>query len=182
MVQCRHSGICCFGIKSRVALDRDKNGMLIMCTLIHARASTGGSQAQMPTIESRSMNGRGQVLWWWQIWLLSTSAFLNTRSYLPSPLEERSFLFYLSPPLSPSSFPLSLFSAQPSLQTHLSSSHLSLYTSLAHFPVFFFQESLVDYFHFQSTLSLTIPSFLFYSQWNSPFSNKTKLPRASHAA
>lgn len=59
----------------------------------------------MPTIESRSMNGRGQaeeqVLWWWQIWLLSTSAFLNTRSYLPTPLEERSFLFsfLLLPPL-----------------------------------------------------------------------------------
>lgn len=71
------------------------------------------------------------MLWWWQIWLLSTSAFLNTRSYLPSPLEERSFLFsfLLLCPL-----PLSLF---PSLQTHLSSSHLSLYTSLAHFPVFF---------------------------------------------
>lgn len=120
----------------------------------------------MPTIESRSMNGRGQaeeqVLWWWQIWLLSTSAFLNTRSYLASPLEERSLLFsiLLLPPLHPS---LPLISAQPSLLTHLSSSHLSLYTSLAHFPFFFFQESLVCYFHFHSTLLLTIPSFLFYS-------------------
>lgn len=34
------------------------------------------------------------MLWWRQIWLLSTSAFLNTGSYLPSPLEKRSFLFF----------------------------------------------------------------------------------------
>lgn len=41
------------------------------------------------------------MLWWWKIWLLSTSAFLNTRSYLPSPLEERSFLFSRPLPLIP---------------------------------------------------------------------------------
>lgn len=141
MVHCRHSGICCFGVKSRVALDRDKNGMLLACTLRHARAWTGRRRAQMPTKESRSMNGRGQaeeqVLRWWQIWLLSTSAFLNTRTYLPSPLEERSFLFSFLPlPSHPLS--CSLVPAQPSLRTHLSGSHLSLSTSLAHFPVFFF--------------------------------------------
>lgn len=46
------------------------------------------------------------MLWWRKIWLLSTSAFLSTRSYLPSPLEERSihfsFLLLCPFPLSPS--------------------------------------------------------------------------------
>lgn len=129
----RHRVSGCFGLRQKWYAN---NVHVDTC----ARASTGMRQAQMPTIESRSMNGRGQaeeqVLWWWQIWLLSTSAFLNTRSYLASPLEERSLLFsiLLLPPLHPS---LPLISAQPSLLTHLSSSHLSLYTSLAHFPFFF---------------------------------------------
>lgn len=47
----------------------------------------------------------------WEIVLLSTSAFLNTRSYLPSPPEERSFPFF---PFSPLRRPaLSLSSSHP---------------------------------------------------------------------
>lgn len=60
------------------------------------------------------------MLWWWQIWLLSTSAFLNTRSYLPSPLEERSFLFsfLLLRPL-PLSLALSFLPSLPSRLIYL---------------------------------------------------------------
>lgn len=36
------------------------------------------------------------MLCWWKIWLLSTSAFLNTHSYLPSPRKERSLVFSFS--------------------------------------------------------------------------------------
>lgn len=152
MVQCRRSGICCLSIESRVAVDRHKNGMLIMCTLTCARASTGRRQARVPTIESRSVNGRGgqaeeQVLWWRQIWLLSTSAFLNTRSYLPSPLEKRSFLFFfLLLPLPSLSFLPSL----PSRLIYLVPTSPFILHSLI-FQFFFFQESLVCYFHFHST-------------------------------
>lgn len=109
------------------------------------------------------------MLWWRQIWLLSTSAFLNTRSYLPSPLEKRSFLFFLSPPASP----LSLISAQPSLQTHLSRSHLSLYTSLTHFPVFFFPGVSGVLFSLSLHSSLSTP-FLFLLSMEQPIQQQNK--------
>lgn len=73
------------------------------------------------------------MLWWRKIWLLSTSAFLNTHGYLPSSLEERSIHFSFSPP---APLPFSLSLPQLLLQTHLSSCHLSFYTSLSHFAVF----------------------------------------------
>lgn len=151
---------------------------------MRVRRQAGGNAHTIKSVNEWGEQAEEQVLWRWQIWLLSTSAFLNTRSYRPSSLEERSFLFsfLLLPP-----FPLSLalISAQPFLQAHLSSSHLSLYISLAHFPVFFPPRSLCCVIFTLTPLFASLsPSFLFfffYSQWNSPFSMKTKLLPASHA-
>lgn len=173
MVQCRRSGICCLSIESRVAVDRHKNGMLIMCMLTCARASTGRRQARVPTIESRSVNGRGgqaeeQVLWWRQIWLLSTSAFLNTRSYLPSPLEKRSFLFFFL------LLPLPSLSFLPSLPSRLiylvPTSPFILHSLIFQF---FFSRSLWCVI-FTFTPLLTIHSFLFLLSMEQPIQQQNK--------
>lgn len=106
-------------------------------------------------------------LCWWKIWLLSTSAFLNTHSYLPSPQEERSFLFSFLlciTVLSPSPhlcFPLLL---QPFLPSHLSTPLLSFYI----LPPFIFSSILPFKKNKKillphSTLLLAIPSFLLCS-------------------
>lgn len=90
--------------------------------------------------------------------------------------------FFFSP-ASPSSFPLSLISAPAfSRLIYLVPTSPFIVHSLIFQFFFFFQESLVCFFPFHSTFLLAIPSFLFHSRWNSPFSNKTKLPRASHAS
>lgn len=144
------------------------------CACIHRQEASANAHNRKSVSEWEGGQAEEQVLWWRQIWLLSTSAFLNTRSYLPSPLEERSFLFsfLLLPVLHLS---LALISAQPSLQTHLSRSHLSLYTSLIfQFFFFFCQESLACYFHFHSALLLTIPSFLFLLSMEQPIQQQNK--------
>lgn len=88
--------------------------------------------------------------------------------------------FFFSPPASPSSFPLSFLPSRLSRLIYLVPTSPFILHSLIFQYFFPPQKSLVCYFHFRSTLLLTIPSLLFYSQWNSPFSSKTKLPPASH--
>lgn len=104
------------------------------------------------------------MLCWWKIWLLSTSAFLNTHSYLPSPQEERSFLFSFLLCIAVLSsphfyFPLLL---QPFLLSHLSTPHLSFYI-LPLWLLSFFFASILLLLLFHSTLLLSIPSFLVVS-------------------
>lgn len=135
-----------------------------MCLQMVTQAGDLQISPQIATIESRSMDVRVVVVvekggagkerertgpCRWEIWLLSTSAFLNTRSYLPSPPEERSFPF--SPPFSPLRRPaLSLSSSHPTpkpppllplrlfLPFHLSATLLYLlYTPLPFISVFF---------------------------------------------
>ncbi len=111
------------------------------------------TSAQIPTIESRSMNGRGQadqqVLCWWKIWLLSTSAFLNTQSYLPSPQEERSFL---------SSFLLCIPVLSPLLI-----SALPLCSSLFSCLIYLLSTSAFIYFPLSFLSSLFFPAFSSFS-------------------
>lgn len=128
-------------------------------------------------------------LCWWKIWLLSTSAFLNTHSYLPSPQEERSFLFSFLlgiTVLSPSPhfcFPLLLQPFLPRLIYLLPSS--PFIQPPPPFISFIFSSILPFFFDptppFCSPPSSTAPCCLLCSRWNSPFSNKTKLPTATHA-
>lgn len=177
MVQCRHPGICCFSVESRTAVACDKNGTLITCVLIHTCVSTGGRRARKPTME-KSVNEwegadrvAGAVV---AEDMASVHLSISKHSQLSSLFTGGEVNpFFFSPP---APLPLSLSLPQLLLQTHLSSCHLSFYTSL-----FFFPGVSGVFFPFHSTLRLTIPSFLFYSQWNSAFSNKTKLPGASHA-
>lgn len=136
---------------------------------VFADSSTGRGLANKPTNSHnrKSVNewegaGRRAGLCWWKIWLLSTSAFLNTHSYLPSPPEERSFLFFFSPlhhpPLSLSSSPLS--PSCSSLFSHFI--YLPPSSPFIHFPpfIFIFCQHSPIFFSLQShsTLLLAPPS------------------------
>lgn len=158
----------------------DKNGTLITRVLIHTCVSPGGRRARKPTMKSvNEWEGADRVAGAVVAEdMASVHLSISKHSQLSSLFTGGEVNpFFFSPPA-----PLSLSFSLPQLvlQTHLSSCHLSFYTSLSHFTVFFQGVSGV-LFPFHSTLRLTIPSFLFYSQWNSAFSNKTKLPGASHA-
>lgn len=170
---------------------------------------------QIATIESRSMDGRvvgegggggGGVReertgpCRWEIWLLPTSAFLNTGSYLPSPPEERSFPFFplllcvalLSasprrrpPTTTTTSVPFSRSIYPPPSSTfHTLPSPLSLFL-FSSIPASFFplppRIPTPPFFPSPSAPSLPPPPISQAPQWNGPFSNKTKLPTASHA-
>lgn len=146
------------------------NGMLTVCIIMcnHTHTGRGHAYTLKPTIESRSMNGRGQagqqVLCWQKIRLLSTSAFLNTPSYLPSPQEERSFLFsfvlgitVLSPTLH-FCFPLLL---HPFLPSHLSTPLLSFYI----LPPFIFSSLLLFFLFFPPLFSSLSSHFLLIASY-----------------
>lgn len=143
MVQCRHSGICCFSVEYRIAVACDKNGMLIMCVLIHTCVSTGGRRVRKPTME-KSVNEwegadrvAGAVV---AEDMASVHLSISKHSQLSSLFTGGEVNpFFFSPP---APLPLSFSLPQLLLQTHLSSCHLSFYTSLSHFAVFF-QKSLV---------------------------------------
>lgn len=159
MVQCRDSGVqrvwllTCFSIKSQAAKNKNITHVLNnVCAdkqNTHTPTSRTHAYKRTNTHNRKSVNeweGAGGLegLCWWKIWLLSTSAFLNTHSYLPSPQEERSFLFSFLLGITVLSasphfcFPLLL---QPFLPSHLSTPLLSFYTPPPLFIFYFFQQS-----------------------------------------
>lgn len=133
-----HPGIWWFSVESRIAVACDKNATLIMCVLIHTRASTGGRRARKPTME-KSVNEwegadrvAGAVV---AEDMASVHLSISKHSQLSSLFTGGEVNpFFFSPP---APLPLSLALPQLLLQTHLSSCHLSFYTSLSHFAVFF---------------------------------------------
>lgn len=128
-----------------------------------ADSSTGRGLANKPTNSHnrKSVNewegaGRRAGLCWWKIWLLSTSAFLNTRSYLASPPEERSFLF---------SFLLciTLFSPSPHLRFPPPAPAFSPISFICHPPLLLYTSLPLSFFFFASIP----PSFFFFPQSHS---------------
>lgn len=139
--------LTCFRTESQAAIwaKKQKKKKMPVHNNVFADSSTGRGLANKPTNSHnrKSVNewegaGRRAGLCWWKIWLLSTSAFLNTRSYLASPPEERSFLFFFSPlhhpALSLSSSPLP--PSCSSLFSHFI--YLPPSSPFIHFPPFIF--------------------------------------------
>lgn len=155
-----------------------------MCLQMVPQAGDLQISPQIATIESRSMDVREVVVekgragkerertgpCRWEIWLLSTSAFLNTRSYLPSPPEKRSFPSF---PFSPLRRPaLSLSSSHPTPKPPLSSRSIPFSGSI-------YLSPSSTFYTLPFPLSLFFPAFPHLLFW-SPNPYSTLLPLALH--
>lgn len=144
-----------------------------MQTFLWGRKNTHISTS-LPTTESWSMNGKGQVVWWGKICFLTTSAFLNNHSYLPPPQKEVIF----PPFLLCTTISAPLISALPPANYFFSFINLLCAPLFPAPPFFFPSQQHRSALPIRYTLLLFVNTFplcslcaLVCSPWNSPFSN-----------
>lgn len=193
VVQCRDSGICHIWAQNlSLLMGGNKNGTATVWIITCIQRYTH-FHGQKDTHKHTNTHNRKSVSEWEEAGRLAGAVLVEdmasvhlsiSKHSVIFPLHRRRGHFFILFSSASHSFPHFCFSPllQPSLLTHLSTPHLS-FTSFPHSLYLFSAFSCFSFstppFSSPSPPS-SAPCRLLRSQWNSPFSNKTKLPTASH--